>query len=115
MVTAVAVPIGIAVAATIVEEEGVTSVISVDHAMRLGVEPAFVASWLTLDMHSALDAVGLTAIVATALAAEGIACNVLAGYHHDHLLVPEDSVDRAISILRELRARHRDVGICGST
>ena len=46
-------------------------------------------------MHSALEAVGLTAAVATALAAAGIPANVLAGYSHDHLLVPEDRADDA--------------------
>jgi hypothetical protein len=87
----------------IVENEGVTSVVSVSDAERLGVTPEFVAAWLTLDVNSALDAVGLTAAVSSALAAGGIACNVLAGYHHDHLLVPEDDAARAVSILVGLR------------
>jgi hypothetical protein len=105
LVCAVVVPSNVSVAATIVEDEGVTSVVSVADAERLGVEPGFVAAWLTLTVHSPLDAVGLTAVVATALAAEGIACNVLAGYHHDHLLVPEDRADRAVAVLEGLRRR----------
>ena len=51
------------VAATIVEDEGVTSVVSVADAERLGHRPGFVAAWLTLDVESALDSVGLTATV----------------------------------------------------
>ncbi len=103
----VTVPLGsdVEVAATIMEDEGPTSVISVADAERMGERPTFVAAWLTLDVVSALDAVGLTAAVATALAAEGIACNVLAGFHHDHLLVPEERADDAIASLIGLR-RH---------
>lgn len=101
----VTVPVGadVTVAATVQEDEGLTSVVLVADAERLGVTPEFVAAWLTLDVASALDAVGLTAVVATALAAEGIACNVLAGFHHDHLLVPEDRAEEAMAALRRLR------------
>lgn len=88
--------------ATVVEDEGVTSVISADDARRLGLEHDFVASWLTLTVHSSLDAVGLTASFATALASEGIACNTLAGTFHDHLLVPVDRADDAIAALRRI-------------
>jgi len=108
MVTGVPVA-GLAAAATVVEDEGVTAVVSVADAERLGIEPGFVAAWLTLEVPSALDIVGLTAAVATALAAEGIACNVLAGYHHDHLLVPVDQADRAITALAALRSRSSGV------
>ena len=67
--------------------------------------PPFRAAWLTLTVHSALEAVGLTAAVATALAAAGIPANVLAGYFHDHVLVPEDRADDAIRALRALAVR----------
>jgi hypothetical protein len=103
MVSDVTVPVGMAVAATIVEDEGTTSVLSVTDAERLGARPEFVAAWLTVEVRSALDAVGLTAALATALAAENIACNVLAGYHHDHLLVPVEKADRAVAVLEALR------------
>jgi hypothetical protein len=102
MITAYPATADIVAAATIVEDEGLTSVVPVADAERLGEKPEFVAAWLTLDVESAPDSVGLTAVVATALAAEGIACNVLAGFHHDHLLVPEDRADEAITILRAL-------------
>jgi len=59
-------------------------------------------SWITLMVPSALDAVGLTAAVATALTREGIACNVIAGFHHDHLFVPVDETARAMSALARL-------------
>ena len=87
------------------EAEGMTAVVTTEAAERAGVPHDFVAAWLTLDVHSALEAVGLTAAVSAALADRGIPCNVVAGYHHDHLLVPEDRAEEAIACLRALRER----------
>lgn len=56
-------------------------------------------AWLTLTVPSSLEAVGLTAAVAAALAGAGIACNVLAGARHDHLLVPVEQADQAERVL----------------
>jgi uncharacterized protein len=94
------------VAAMVTEAEGTTVVISAADAMRMDLDLEFVAAWLTLNVDSALDAVGLTAAVLSALAADGIPCNVLAGYHHDHLLVPIESAERAIAILKALSEAH---------
>lgn len=95
--------IGPGVEAVLREEEGTTVVATVEAAAREGWDVGFEAAWLTLDVHSALEAVGLTAAVATALAAEAIPCNVLAGYHHDHLLVPVERADDAVACLARLR------------
>jgi len=89
--------------ATIVEAEGPTWVLRREHADAHGLAYDFVAAWLSLRVRSALQAVGLTAAVAQALAARGIACNVLAGYHHDHLLVPAARREDAIAALLALR------------
>ncbi len=75
-------------AAMIVEEEAVTLVITTDEAKANELPYDFAAAWLTLEVHSSLHAIGLTAAVAQMLTDEGIACNVLAGFYHDHLLVP---------------------------
>lgn len=107
VVSGVPVPVGATAAATVAEDEGMTAVLSVGDAERLGARPEFVAAWLTLEVRSALDTVGLTAAVAGALAAEGISCNVLAGYYHDHLLVPIDQAERSIAVLNALRDLHR--------
>ena len=93
-------------AATIVEDEGPTHVVTVEQAVGAGAPVEFEAAWLTLTVHSALEAVGLTAAFSAALGEAGISCNVLAGYHHDHLLVPADRADDAIEALRSLGARH---------
>jgi hypothetical protein len=96
------VPLGGGVLALVDEEEGTTAVVTVDAAQRRGWPVGFVGAWLTVSVHSSLDAVGLTAALATALAGRGIACNVLAGFFHDHLLVPWDRADDAIHCLEAL-------------
>ncbi|MBU8977250.1 MULTISPECIES: ACT domain-containing protein [unclassified Lysobacter] len=84
------------------EDEGITYVLPCEVADTRGLPYDFRAAWLTLGVHSALDAVGLTAAFATALARHGIPCNVLAGFHHDHLLVAADRRDDALAVLAGL-------------
>jgi hypothetical protein len=98
------VPAGLRPVATVAEPEGVTAVVPQEEADSLGLRYTYVAAWITLKVHSALDAVGLTAAVAGALAREGISCNVVAGFHHDHLFVGADDAERATATLRELSA-----------
>lgn len=92
-------------AATVAEDEGLTAVLTRAQADDLGLPYDYVAAWITLQIHSALDAVGLTAAFSRALAGAGLSCNVLAGYHHDHLLVPWDERDAALDALRGLAVR----------
>ncbi len=92
----------IGAAASIVEDEGTTLVIPQAEADALGLGYDYVAGWITLEVYSALSAVGLTAAVSGALADAGISCNILAGYHHDHLLVPEEDLETALEVLARL-------------
>jgi hypothetical protein len=85
--------------AVVKERRLTTIVLPVEAAERAGQPTTVRFAWLTLTVQSSLDAVGLTAVVATRLAALGIPCNVLAGYQHDHLLVPVDRVDEATAAL----------------
>lgn len=96
------VELGQGIAALIMEDEGTTAVVSIAEAERRGWPVDFQAAWLTVSVHSSLSAVGLTAALANALADRGIACNVLAGYFHDHVLVPLERVDEAIAVLEAL-------------
>lgn len=89
--------------AVITEEEAITLVITAERAREYGLERGTRFAWLTLTVHSSLEAVGLTVAFSGALTEAGISCNVLAGFHHDHLLVPEADRDRAIVVLRTLR------------
>ena len=91
--------------ATIREAEGLTAVVRRERADALGMPYDYLAVWITLRVHSALDAVGLTAAVSSALARAGISCNVIAGYHHDHLLVPADRAADALEVLSGLSGR----------
>ena len=91
--------------AMIAESEGLTYVVTTDDARAAGAPVGFDAAWLTLTVWSSLEAIGLTAVVSRVLADAGIACNAIAGYHHDHLLVPFDRVDEAVRLLRELSSR----------
>ncbi len=89
--------------ATIEESEGTTLVVAADAARQAGAPVDFEAAWLTLTVHSALEAVGLTAAFSASLGERQIPCNVIAGYYHDHLLVPAERVDDAIAALHALR------------
>jgi uncharacterized protein len=60
---------------------------------------------ITLDVHSSLEAVGLTAAMSAALADRGISCNVIAGVYHDHLFVPDDRAEEAMEALRTIGDR----------
>jgi uncharacterized protein len=84
------------------EQEGTTILLTKASADQLQFTYSFVASWITLTVHSSLEAVGLTAAFSNALAAEGISCNVIAAYYHDHIFVAQHDADKAMQVLRLL-------------
>ena len=84
------------------EEEGTTIVIEKNKADTLKLNYTFIASWITLTIHSSLDAVGLTAAFSGALAKNEISCNVIAGYYHDHIFVDKKDAKKAIQTLTAL-------------
>ncbi len=84
------------------EAEGLTLVLPKAAARQAEIEFTEVFSLLTLQVHSSLAAVGLTAAVAAALAARGISANVMAAYYHDHIFVPVDKAAEALAALNEL-------------
>ncbi|SEN13061.1 hypothetical protein SAMN04487857_110120 [Pseudomonas sp. ok272] len=86
------------------EQEGLTVILERAQALKHGFSFDYVAAWITLNVHSALEAVGLTAAFATALGQAGISCNVIAGYYHDHLFVGQADASRAMSVLQQLAA-----------
>ena len=80
-------------------------------ALRARLVPQFRCAWITLTVHSALQAVGLTAAFSAALGEVGISCNVVAGVFHDHLFVPVDRAHDAMDALRALQARARTASV----
>jgi uncharacterized protein len=96
-------PVG-AVVASIREVEGLSVVLAADQAQALGLADGARFAWITLTVHSDLQAVGLTAAFATALGREGISCNVVAGHLHDHIFVPVAQGAAAMAALHALQS-----------
>lgn len=88
----------------VAEEEGTTLVVTAEDARTHGLQHEFPCRRITLRIHSDLEAVGLTAAISSALAAEGLPANVVAGFHHDHVFVPADRADFARDVLLDLTA-----------
>ena len=87
---------------TFKEEEGLTIVLEKKSALKAHFKFSEVFKKITLEVHSSLKAVGLTAAVSTALADKGISANVIAAYYHDHIFVPASKADIALNILKSL-------------
>ncbi len=90
--------------ATFREHEAITVIVPEAIALRAGLAIMFHSAWITLQVHSDLQAVGLTAAVAQALTAQGISCNVVAAAFHDHLFVPVERAQDAMQALQALQA-----------
>lgn len=86
------------------EQEGHTIVLKKEQADEYHLNYSFVASWITLTVHSSLEAVGLTAAFSTALSSEGISCNVVAAFYHDHIFVDKKHAESAMRILNRFSA-----------
>lgn len=82
------------------EDEGVSAIVPA--ALAPEGTPQFAR--ITLQVHSDLEGVGLTAAVAGALAEAGIACNMVAALHHDHAFVPAGDAEGAMEVLESLQA-----------
>lgn len=97
-------PPGLQPIGTFREPEGLTVIVTKEQAEHAGLGYQFECALVTLEVHSALDAVGFIAAISAALARESIPCNVVSAYHHDHLLVPFEQRDRVMQVLQGLAA-----------
>jgi hypothetical protein len=88
--------------ATCQENEGLSIVVPRDIAEREGLAFEGVFRRISLDVHSSLEAVGLTAALSAALAERGISANIIAGFYHDHILVPAGRADEALAAVEAL-------------
>ena len=87
------------------EREGTTLVLPQAIADARGITYEYVAGWITLEVHSSLSAVGLTAAFSAVLSEYGISCNVVAGFYHDHIFVALEGTDRATDAIRTLAGK----------
>jgi uncharacterized protein len=86
------------------EEEGYTLIMEKNLADLFDLKYEYIASWITLKVHSSLEAVGLTAVFAHSLADHDISCNVVAAFHHDHIFVHKNDKYKALGVLQSLSA-----------
>ena len=88
--------------ASFAESEGLTLVIAKSTADQSQIKYQSIFRCITLEVHSSLDAIGLTAAFANKLAEHGISANVIAGYYHDHIFVQSELAQNSIDALKEL-------------
>ena len=93
---------GLDVIASVREGERLSRIVAEVDARDRGWEASGPMAWITLTVHSGLQAVGFTAAFSAGLAGEGLSCNVVAGSRHDHLFVPFDQAAMAMDTLLAL-------------
>ena len=84
------------------ESEAITIIVKKELADTLRLDYSFISSWITLTVHSSLEAVGLTASFSKALSNHGISCNVVAAFYHDHIFVDKSDAEKAMEVLDKL-------------
>ena len=87
---------------TFKEKEGLTVILLKSKADELAIDYSGIFRCITLNVHSSLDAVGLTATVSTKLTQVNISANVVAAYYHVHIFVASQDANKAIKALNEL-------------
>ncbi len=90
------------------EKEGCTIILTKDIAESLNLSYDYIAAWITLSVNSSLSATGFTATFSKALSENGISCNVVAAYYHDHIFVTKKDGLKAIQILKKLSKLHNE-------
>ncbi|KIW87752.1 uncharacterized protein Z519_11726 [Cladophialophora bantiana CBS 173.52] len=92
----------------------ITLILRLEIARKHGIQNyAYPCRMITCDVHSSLEAVGFMAVLATRLAGRGISVNPVSGFYHDHLFVPVERAEEAVSelqLVREEAVRNLETG-----
>lgn len=86
------------------EVEGISLILDRAAAQRLGLKQSSTFRMISLNVDSSLEAVGFLAAVTEKLAAAGVSVNAVSAFHHDHLFIPVEKADLAMSLLNDLAA-----------
>ena len=89
------------------EQEAVTVILPKAKADEAALPYSVLMAWITLTVHSSLEAVGVTAAVSKALTDARISCNVVAAFYHDHVFVPVQDAVRATEVLTSLSKQEK--------
>jgi hypothetical protein len=87
--------------ASFAEDEGLTLVLEQGVADAYKIPYETTLRCITLTVHSSLEAVGLTAAIASKLKDRNISANVIAAFFYDHVFVTADRADDAMQALKE--------------
>jgi len=87
---------------TFQEKEGLTIIVAKHKADEFNIAYSGIFKCITLNVHSSLDAVGLTAAVSTKLTQSNISANVVAAYYHDHVFIASKDAEKALAELNIL-------------
>ncbi|WP_223670794.1 ACT domain-containing protein [Kangiella shandongensis] len=101
------IPPGVKPLATFQEAEGLSFVCTEKEAKNVELQygQEEVMRLISLNVYSSLSAIGMTAAISDVLTRAGISANVVAAYHHDHLFVPQDRAEEALSLLSQFGDR----------
>jgi len=84
------------------ESEGKSLILTRETALGEGIAFEFPCRMITLNVHSALEAVGFLARITQRLAGLSMGVNPVSGFYHDHLFIPEDRAEDAMNELQKM-------------
>jgi hypothetical protein len=85
------------------ESEGLTVIAPKEYFESKSIQYEGPYAKLTIEVHTSLELVGLTAVLAKKLAENKISANVIAGYFHDHIFVQYAVRQKAIKAINDLK------------
>lgn len=95
-------PTGIKPMAFIQEPEGITVVLSLEDAQRIGAAVDEPYTMITLSAPGSLDVVGLNSGISQLLSTRSIPANIFSGIYHTHIFVPSNRANEAKGILEDI-------------